>query len=394
MVILRQGMVNVDTIHESSMVSPVIPADFNPETHWTPRAPSDIRKTTMEFRKLIGSGTSQRGWTQSIGVYDLYDFRNNQSGQVQKLHIEYSLIVYGNSTMEAVNNFILDKLGILNKTWEYEITDYTLIVMYKGLKFTVHNYSSKGPAEFNNATDSSSSPYLLGYGGFGELLNILCKPRNYRATMNGFQYELKNPQGGVHKVYTIASSIAALSLFGLKEHGHTGFFNGFQNLNSFISWLMKSRHIGYSSFYIDKNFEYTGPAEYMQVPLFRDIVAKLIEFNSIPSMWEYRATPTVLKETISRIEKSVWGNSGDWNEMEKEKSNMVFGEAIGRRYDSKYIMQLFNVDEKNVREIKIGFERHLSKTMDPEFFLLSSSEETIGDALQEYRDMVPLTISA
>jgi hypothetical protein len=159
-------------------------------------------------------------------------------------------------------------------------------------------------------------------------------------------------------------------------------YANFRNIGDIVTWILKGKYVSFSDFHMNEAKQYTGPDDYFGCDMFRQAVEFLRTAD-----WESLTTPTSLPVTSNKHRLKLWEgwNPGSYREYTTMSENRVKYSLIGAKYNDAVIQEVTGLDSDTIpfKTFKPAFEAEISAKQDFEFFLLSSSEETIKSKIQE-----------
>jgi hypothetical protein len=211
----------------------------------------------------------------------------------------------------------------------------------------------------------------------GSFLNILLNRFNFR--LDEFfcvYYDLKNESGKVYKTFPITIGIDfILQLLGVESSAITP-YTPIPNIDVLIRGFFESKFLGKESFYISEDNTYVGPEDYFGCELFKNVVSRILTNENFKA---YDYSPEKSLEEIERFQFKKWkALSGDFHEVAKSKSEYTASVLISNKLSDSLILEITNLkDPEEIKDFRKRFEYSVSQKEDYDFFMLSSSEDTI-----------------
>lgn len=329
-----------------------------------------------------------------------------ESTDFKGYHTFYRLAygAYGHRTVEPFPQVVArikDKFGLHSLPFpKFKETAHSLEFMLDGANCILYDLSKFTNQEikdhgYTGAVDSSLVNYLYGYRGIEKLIDILFSKANISLENGHFFYSLKDNKGNVDKRYTLSNRMDAIhGILDISARG-TGYniYGSIKTPKQLGEWLLQSKYLGLEDFHIEGN-RYVGPENYYDCPLFKEIVTQLvIALQNNQSVDAPPASPTreVHKKLMEYLEKY---NTAIYKDLSQRSESLSKKALISSKYSFDLIKRVFGskvspfvVDER--------FREKISKKCDFDFFLLSSSEETIEAELRKtFPEFCVVTVEA
>lgn len=385
--------VELPVVEETSKTKVELVVKETVDSYWTPveKTNSQYEVIKTELQKEIAKAISAKFLKCPVGLP--YKFINPtrpaNSKYVADVYVLLDGYSYSKSKQSAVVDAILNHFNITDKPDQFIKSAIDTKFMYKGVMVVLVHWE-EGYKTLGKRFYSDGQPFLLGYNGDGvKLINILLNRFNFRFDeYNLVNYDLKNEHSEIFRTFNLNQSLSlACKLLDIEEHGYPLSLHGnMQNIGQMVQLLMASDYIGKDTFYIDENNNYTGPADYFGCRLFEDIVFHL-RTDSAYTKPDY---PTHAKKTPDAIWKAqykIWQSIGGAQELVLAKESYQADRIISSKLTNSLISEITGKDHPDVlAKFRKMFEDKVSETEDFQFFMLSSSEDTVRARAQEFRN--------
>jgi hypothetical protein len=370
----------------------VLPAPVNPlaanVNHWVPvpKFQADYEKLCNDMHSEINKTFKESGF--SFYLRPLYRFTDNPSGVSYVETITFSLEVsyysYGKQQTIEFMSLIIDHFKLDTLTARMSHNNNRIEFMFKGTKVVLHNF---GP-EFRELGCYPENYIISMLNGFeGEFLKVVqhfIRKFGFDVDYMGRTEFILKDEDEEYKRYLVNTSnmetITKLLGASTKNYGSYGYFRSRMEI---AQWFMGSKYISKSSFDIDEDNNYVGPADYYGSRLFKELV-EIIRTKYA----DHRHTPESLPETIRKYQMKLWQerNPNTHKAMISDSTNFKELKMIRAKYNDDLITEVTGVTEPEaVGIVKKAFEKHISQKEDFAFFVMSSSDETIREKLTSYR---------
>ena len=350
-----------------------------PELEIVPKTPADYdkleEKIKLEVAKAFQDSKSVPAYVRS--TYKFNDLAPTPYLKTIMLTIEVGYSYRSRNDKTEIGQVIAERYKL--KPGEYTADKFGIEFVYEKTRVKIENVSGR-LYEGGVYVDSNYIFALYGYDGeFLKVINILYKPFGYElhnSTM--LYYNLRNGDD-VYKEYKINSGTEVMcKMLGTN---YRNIYSFFRTKKAMLDWLMASRYIGKSSFFIDEENKYVGPADYFGSTLFADLVhLAQTHYNGAGQ----RHTPETTLETAKKYQFKYWAdiNSPTLNAMNHDKNNFRTFQMISEKYSESIIQEVTGIKTKTqLLKFKNEFENQID---DFDFFILSSSQETIREKLASF----------
>lgn len=359
-----------------------------PEGYWT-----QVPKSNDEYLKIITRATDQinKAFKDSgFSVYTRKAQRFTDAGSaiyLEKifLFLEASYWSYGRNAPKEAIQYVIDHFNLNDQTAKLKEDRQGIEFMFEGVYIILDNPNPR-MRQNGGYSDSITTNLVFGYEGeVHKVLKILFNKFGFDLTEYG-KAQFKLMEGdSIYKEYDVASGYETLmKILGTSMRNGPYQLN-FTRRNEFVNWLMSSRYIGKSTFDIDANNNYTGPADYYGSSLYRELV-HLIRRDYVSI--EDKATPEVLPETIRKYQNKYWesANLHSYKKMQGDLGMYQEHKLMRAKFPDTLIIEVAGIDSKEeINFFRKNFESHISDKEDFSFFLLSSSEDTIRERVAAFR---------
>jgi hypothetical protein len=356
------------------------------DNYWVP-----IPKTAIErklstsnliaiFRKMLSKSKLQGELRPS------HDFESSSTTVTYTTPISLTTDTYSyrKSEDDALSIGLLKELNLLDSD-KHRHTRSCTSFMFEGIEFKIFHLSAPSSVD-KIYLDTNTVPFFTGYGGqMLPLLNILFKPFNFELDDLTCLYYVLQYKDTVQKYKICANVESVCKLLDLNSgrYSRVGVYYSFKGVNSLVTFLLESKYIGRSSFYLNSANEYIGPDDYFGCSLFKDLVFAIQRDFSVA-----KHTSDNLPETIVRNQLRYWKDNmtTGYDTMVNARNKLVKEEIVSSKYNLDIVSEItgYELNDTRLPIFKKLFETRISETEDLDFFLLSSSEDTIRERLTQY----------
>lgn len=287
-------------------------------------------------------------------------------------------------SLANLHKFLIEKLGVDKNTIQCD--QYETKFIYKDYPVTIYHYGYGNYVNGKHSFDSHKVNTLNAYRGLGKVLTILLRKYGFEMDrIYNIKFSLKYKDAEYKKLDVVMFNETPYQLMGLLYKGYSPNPNYmFNNVLEIRNWFMNSKFIAKESFFINKDNKYVGPAEYLEIPLFKDLVDLLMDPKDPHyNKFEIIATDESLRKAQ---EKVLYASSrGTLTEIENIRKELIHKELTGEKYSDAIIKEICPVKSASaMKSFRSGFETHISKSIPFEFYLLSTSADTIKQNLVDY----------
>lgn len=261
-------------------------------------------------------------------------------------------------------------------------TAHTLEFMYKGTLIRILDYENTLSLEELKklGSDRQSLNFFNSHRDFPTLINLLFNKKgiyldkwavNYVAKVNGVEEPFSLPDIlGVKQAIMGMSDRTRVSLYGINDS------------RTFLEWIISSPLISKEDLHVETG-EYTGPADYYNNSLFKLLVTTYL---ANPTRYTFNTTPSSDKEYSKRMTSIIKAcdkkyGSTILESIETFGKNVTKNKIIELKYSLDKLQTMFKLTPVAAKAMDEKFRLTKSKTSDFDFFIMSSSEDTIKNSL-------------
>jgi hypothetical protein len=359
-----------------------------PADYWTPLPKTNDQRSLI--RRHVNQAVRDAGSEIGIGINlrELKEFYVPTRSEVSTQPLSYTLdgYSYRRASNERVITAIITRLGLSSTPEQVRRTDKCTSFMNEGIEIKLYHFGdAKDTARGHISVDINLQSILFGYDGLYDLINIVLKSSGFKIGSESLylEYEENIPGRGPVSFNVAHSADLVFKALGMSGRAFSDMlYSRYRDAGEITSWLLTGKYISFNNFFLDENKRYVGPGDYFGCDLFRQAVAYLQV-----SDWNTLHNPKVLPETARKHMLKNWEG---WNRATYKDYNVAIEGAskyklINEKYNDSIIQEVTGWTPEDVmfKTFKPAFEQEIYAKQDLEFFLLSSSVETIKARIAE-----------
>jgi hypothetical protein len=361
------------------------------QRYWTPVPVTAHRRGVVRTALKNQLNKAIRDANQRGGLGDVREFHQDTSSSITSTHpIVYHLdgTTWDKTKLEPLLKTLINNLGLPPE--KVSKTKTCTSFMHEGILVKLYHLFEEAQ-KHNQYFDSSYQIFYLGYGGMREFFNIILNQYNFEVSeFFDLEYLLPTSEGKVkYSLHTGMESVT--KIMGTPHKATYGYspYYGFTDVASLVKWLFESKYIGKSTFYINEQNVYTGPENYFRNVLFQDVVNYIIAHPTSTAFQSSKTDPVLSADKIEKAQLNYWSTTvkRSYPEMIARKQILQSNEMLNQKLSDSLIKEIVGSDV-NVKTERSKFKDFVSGKEDFEFFVLSSSEETLRKRLSEYKTLV------
>lgn len=343
-----------------------------------PKTPADYDKLETKITQDVAKVFNSSGTPAYLrSLYKFSDLAQTPYLKTIMLTIELGYSYRSRNDKIEIGKVIAEHYKL--KPGEYTILKHGIEFVLDKTRVKIENINAR---LYNDGiyADANFISALYGYDGeFLKVINLMLKPYGFELSDSTMMYYVLKNGDDIYKDYKVnAGTEVMCKMLGTN---YRNIYSFFRTKKAMVDWLMASRYIGKSSFFIDEDNKYIGPADYFGSTLFADMVG-IIQTHYNGS--DQRHTPETMPETVKKYQFKYWeaANKATYNAMDHDKNNFRTFQMIGEKYSESLIKEVTGIETKTqLLKFKNEFENQID---DFDFFILSSSQETIREKLASF----------
>lgn len=355
-----------------------------PADYWTPKSMT-CKQREQVFDKMQKDVMNVFKVSRiNCGFQLCRSFRREESvSNVEIMAVSLDGHSYGRAKIPESLPVILKELGVEHPSKHRKFPHYTSF-MYDGVEVRLYHLSElkKG------YTDANMVNFMYGYNNIKDLFDILLAKYGFVQDDSLTVKYVRKEEGKENEEYVIGQGEVAFRLLGFSYKGYSNIvYSGrYKDVADVVRQLLESKFIDIESFYVTPEKEYIGPADYFNSPVFKEAV----EYLQKPEL-SYELS-TMLPETIGKQQMKYFesANPNGYNMLIKKLETEIASNILNSKYNDYIVQEItgYKEGDTRIKMFKEAFEQRISLKQDFEFFVMSSSGDTIKQRLIEYHQQL------
>lgn len=348
-----------------------------PEGYWTRKPCTYLQREGVanKFYKEFTKAMKDKGL--ACGFQFCRNFRRESNGLYTDI-VACSLDshAYGRAKMSDILDAVLTHFQVQHSS-KHRVTTHCTSFMYEGVEIKMYHLR-----ELNKGyVDSNMTHFMYGYNDIKTLFDILLAKYGF-VQDDALNTKFVTASDGEEYQVGSGETFARLLGIGPKAFPNIVYYGRYSNVGELVTALLESKSLDISNFYLTPEKEYVGPADYFGSETFKEAV----EFLRKPNV--NFDTCSMLPETIQKHQLKYFEmcNLNSYRTLLKKLKLSAAKTILETKYNNSIIQEVtgFEAGDTRINMFKAAFEERLSQKEDLEFFLMSSSEETIKQRLVQY----------
>ncbi|MNK09983.1 hypothetical protein D3C87_279930 [compost metagenome] len=300
-------------------------------------------------------------------------------------------------TFKDFKNRIIKHFKLDSKEFpHYRDTPYQIEFMYAGTKVLILDYANTLADKESESLELKPASnewmhYVESLSGVSDILNHLHNKHGIKFNKGSIQLVEKDIDGNECPFYVTGEFNSMHYVLGIPVRAKFSTIqNGFRTYYDLFAWFMQSPFVSLEDFGIAGN-KYIGPDDYYGIPLLKKVVdAYLTRYPSLRgpdglvNVDKLYGTRVSRDQALVKIGTGVAsidsGTHSKWMEFKSERDTQ---RTYAHKYNKTILKEFLKLDEDQVTGFDEEFRAKIQKRTSFDFFLMSSSKETIMNKILE-----------